>query len=124
MAIVYKEESYKIMGACFEVYNNMGCGFMEAVYQECLETEFSFQLIPFQAQALLNLHYKQQPLKKAYISDFICYGKIIVEIKALSKLTNEHRAQVHNYLAATEFKLGLLINFGHYPKLEYERVVK
>ncbi len=124
MKIIFKEESYKIMGACFEVYNNMGCGFLEAVYQECLEMELSAQQIPFQAHVPLKLHYKQHPLKKGYKPDFICYDKIIVEIKALSELRNGDRAQMHNYLTATKFKLGLLINFGHYPKLEYERIVK
>ena len=121
--IIYKEESYSIMGACFEVYKERGCGFVEPVYHECLELEFSLQGILFQPQAPLALAYKGLPLKQRYIPDFICLGKIIVEIKAVSKLADEHRAQVHNQLKATGFRLGLLVNFGYYPKLEYERIV-
>lgn len=121
--IILKEESYKIVGACFEVYNAMGCGFLEAVYQECLGIEFSKQTIPFKAQAPLELSYKGQVLEQKYIPDFICFEKVIVEIKALKELSDEHRAQVHNYLKATGYRLGLLVNFGHHPKLQYERIV-
>ena len=124
MEIVYKEESYRIVGACFEVYKEMGCGFLEAVYQECLEMEFLAQEIPFKPQAELFLNYKGRPLKQRYIPDFICFDKIILEIKAVSELADLHRAQIQNYLKATGYKLGLLVNFGHYPKLEYERIVK
>ena len=121
--IIYKEESYRIMGACFEVYKEKGCGFLEAVYQECLEMEFSLQGILFQPQVGLALAYKGRPLKQKYVPDFICFGKIILEIKAVSELNDEHRAQVHNYLRATGYKLGLLVNFGHYPGVEHERIV-
>ena len=124
MEIVYKDESYRIVGACFEVYNEKGCGFLEAVYQECLEIEFEMQNIPFAAQQDLALDYKGRPLRQRYTPDFICYDKIIVELKAVSELKDEHRAQVHNYLKATGMKLGLLVNFGHHPKLEYERIVR
>jgi GxxExxY protein len=124
MDIVYKEESYRIMGACFEVYKEKGCGFLEAVYQECLEIEFGLQGIPFVPQAELRLSYKGRPLKQRYQPDFICFEKIILEIKALSQVADEHRAQVHNYLKATGYTLGLLVNFGHYPKLQYERIVR
>lgn len=120
--IIYREESYRIMGACFEVYKEKGCGFLEAVYQECLELELADQDIPFEAQPLLGLAYKDSPLKQTYAPDFICYEKIIVEIKAVSALTDEHRAQVHNYLRSTGHRLGLLVNFGHYPKVESERI--
>jgi GxxExxY protein len=95
--IVLKDESYRIMGACFEVYKEMGCGFLEDVYQECLELELATQAIPFRSQLPLNLRYKGQPLDQKYIPDFICFEAIIVEIKALKKLAAEHRAQVHNY---------------------------
>ena len=122
--ILFKEESYKIVGACFEVYNEKGCGFVEPVYQECLEIELEMQSIAFQAQQQLQLSYKGRQLKQIYIPDFVCFGQIIVEIKAVSKLCDEHRAQVHNYLKATGFRLGLLINFGDHPKLEYERIVR
>jgi len=120
--IVYREESYRIMGACFEVYKEKGCGFLEAVYQECMELELGDQDIPFAAQPRLNLSYKDRPLKQTYAPDFICFDKIVVEIKAVSALTDEHRAQVHNYLRSTGHHLGLLINFGHNPKVESERM--
>jgi GxxExxY protein len=121
--IIYKEESYQIVGACFEVYKEMGCGFLEAVYQECLELELADKAIPFRPQAELELRYKGRALRQKYIPDFILFGKIVVEIKAVSALADEHRAQVHNYLKATGYRLGLLVNFGHYPKLEWERIV-
>ena len=122
--IVYRQESFAIVGACFEVYNEMGCGFLEAVYQECLGIEMGLRSIPFRAQQRLSLTYKQQPLEAVYQPDFICYDTIILELKAVKEFCDEHRAQVHNYLKATRYKLGLLINFGHYPKLEYERIVR
>jgi GxxExxY protein len=121
--LIYKEESYKIIGACFEVYKEMGCGFLEPVYQECLEKELTLQGIPFDAQKIVALNYKGQKLDKVYKPDFFCYDKIIVEIKAVSKLNNEFRAQIINYLNATNMRLGLLINFGHFPKIEHERFV-
>lgn len=121
--IIHAQESYRIMGACFEVYKEKGCGFLEAVFQECLEMEMAEQGIPFVTQPKLALSYKGRPLKQTYSPDFVCYDKIIVEIKAVSALTDEHRAQVHNYLKATGHRLGLLVNFGHYPKLESERIV-
>ena len=123
MEIIYKDESYRIMGACFEVYKEMGCGLVEPVYQECLELELAMQALPFVAQAALRLKYKGRRLKRKYTPDFILFGKIVVEIKAVKRLTAKHRAQVHNYLKATGFRLGLLVNFGHYPKVEYERIV-
>jgi GxxExxY protein len=121
--ILYRDESYKIIGACFEVYKQKGCGFTEPVYQECLEIEFSMQGIPFFSQLELELEYKGRPLAQTFKPDFICYEKIIVEIKALSNLIDVHRAQVLNYLNATKFDLALLVNFGQYPKLEHERIV-
>jgi len=122
MNIIHQEEGYKINGACFEVYKDKGCGFLEDVYQECLEIEFEDQGIPFEAQAPLSLEYKGRSLRKKYIPDFICFGKIIVEIKAVKEITDEHRAQVQNYLKATGYKLGLIVNFGHYPKVQIERI--
>ena len=121
--LIYKDESYRIVGACFEVYKEKGCGFLEAVYQECLEMELGIQSIPFGAQMPIALTYKGQPLKQRYVADVICYDKILVELKAVSTLADEHRAQVINYLHATGHRLGLLVNFGHYPKLEWERIV-
>lgn len=122
--IQFKEESYRIMGACFEVYKEMGCGFLEPVYQECLELELAARGVPFVAQGQLALAYKGTRLNQVYKPDFICFDQIIIEIKAVSALNDAHRAQVHNYLKATGLKLGLLINFGHYPGVDYERVVK
>jgi GxxExxY protein len=122
--IVYKKESYAIIGACFEVYNEKGCGFLEPVYQECLGIEFEYQRIPAIAKPSLTLSYRGRTLKQTYEGDYVCFGKIIVELKAVSALTDEHRAQLLNYLHASGFDLGLLVNFGHYPKLEYERIAK
>ena len=121
--IIFKEESYRLVGACLEVYKEKGPGFGEHVYQECLELEFVLQAIPFRPKVELSLEYKGRPLTAKFIPDFICFESIIVELKSVSELCNEHRAQVHNYLKATGFKLGILVNFGHYPKLEYERIV-
>lgn len=121
VVIVYKEESYAIMGACFAVYKDKGCGFLEPVYQECLEIECEFQEIPFVPQKELELFYRGRTLKKKYKPDFVCYDKIIVEIKAVRELIDEHRSKIINYLNASGFALGLLVNFGHHPKLEYER---
>lgn len=120
--IIYKDESYAIIGACFNVYKEKGCGFLEAVYQECLAIEFNFQNIPFVQQKEISLTYRNMPLKQLYKADFICFEKILVELKAVSQIIDEHRAQVLNYLHASGYALGLLINFGHYPKLEYKRI--
>ena len=124
MELIFKEEAFQIIGSCFEVYNEMGCGYVEPVYQECLELELVMRDIPFRPRTELHLSYKGQVLKQTYEPDFVCFDKIIVEIKAVSCLLNEHRAQVHNYLKATSHRLGLLVNFGSYPKLEYERIVR
>ncbi|MDA0348923.1 MAG: GxxExxY protein [Verrucomicrobia bacterium] len=121
--ILYKNESYRIKGACFEVYKEKGNGFLEPIYQECLGFEFLDSSVPFVEQDLLNLSYKGRELKQKYKPDFVCFGKVIVEIKAVKNLTDEHRAQIINYLKSTDLKLGLLVNFGHHPKLEYERFV-
>ena len=122
--LLLKDECYQIMGACFEVYKEKGCGFVEPVYQECLEIEFELQDLPAIAQKQLPLDYKGRRLKQIYIPDFICFDQIILEIKAVTQLCDEHRAQVHNYLKATGYRLGLLVNFGHYPKVEWERIVR
>ena len=121
--LLYPDESYAIIGACFNVYKDKGCGFLEPVYQECIEIQLEFQNIPFAAQKRMKLTYRGRELKKTFKPDFVCYDKIIIELKAASHLIDEHRAQVINYLNATGMQLGLLINFGHYPKLEYERII-
>jgi len=121
--LLFKDESYKIIGACFEVYKEKGCGFLEAVYQECMEIELRLQGVPFVPKRPLALEYKKCPLRTKYEPDFICYDKIILELKAVTELTAEHRAQIQNYLRATGLKLSLLVNFGHYPKAQIERIV-
>lgn len=120
----FENESYQIRGAIYEVYREKGCGFLESVFQECLEFEFDLQSIPYESQKDLILHYKGRQLKQTYKPDFICFGQIIIEIKAVKELANEHRAQVHNYLKATGLTLGFLVNFGHYPKAQVERIVR
>jgi len=122
--IIYRKESYATIGACFEVYNEKGCGFLEPVYQECLGIEFEYQRIPAIAKPSLVLSYRGRVLKQTYEPDYACFERIIVELKAVSAVTDEHRAQLLNYLHATGFELGLLVNFGHYPGLEYERIAK
>ncbi len=121
--LIYPDESFAIRGALFEVYKNKGAGFLEPVYQECLEIEFRLTGVPAIAQPRLQLDYKGIPLKSEYIPDFICYDKIIIEIKAVKELTDAHRAQVQNYLKATGFKLAFLVNFCHHPLVEIERIV-
>lgn len=123
MDVLFKDESYQIMGACFEVYREKGCSFVEAVYQECQEIEFHLRSLPFKAQPELQLSYKGRQLKQKFIPDLLLFDTIVVELKAVKELNDEHRAQVFNYLRATGFRLGLLINFGHFPKVQYERIV-
>ena len=120
--ILFKDESYAIQGAIFEVYREMGCGFLEAVYQECLEIEFRNRSIPFVSQQNLQLFYKGETLKQQYIPDFLCYDQIIVELKAVKEVAPEHKAQVLNYLKASKMKLGILVNFGDYPKATVTRL--
>jgi len=119
--IIYKDESYQIIGAAMEVHNELGPGFAEPVYQEALAIEFEIRGIPFEREKLLKITYKDRILKKTYQADFVCYGKIDVEGKALSQLISDHEAQVLNYLKATNFRLGLLINFGE-KSLVYKRL--
>ena len=124
MELIYKQESYVVVGACFEVYNEKGCGFLEPVYHECLAIEFEHQRIPAISKPSLTLSYRGRTLVQTYNPDFICFQKIVLELKTASKLADEHRAQLLNYLNATGFEPGLLVNFRHYPGLEYERIAK
>jgi GxxExxY protein len=103
--IISKEESYSIIGACFNVYNEKGCGFLEPVYQECLGIEFEYQRIPAIAKRSLALRYRGRILKQTYEADYICFEKIIVELKAVSALTDEHRAQLLDYLPRPDLNL-------------------
>lgn len=121
--LIYEEESYIIRGAVFEVYKEMGCGFLEQVYQECLEKEFTHRGVPFVARGELRLMYKGEFLEQTYEPDFVCCEKIILELKAVKALAPEHKAQLMSYLKATGLKLGFLINFGASPKVEIERFV-
>ncbi len=120
--LIYKQEAYEIIGAAMEVHNELGCGFLEAVYQEAFECELKEKLVDYQREKLLSIYYKGKILNKLYSADFVCYDKIIVELKALSALTSEHDAQILNYLKATGIKLGILINFGT-KSLQYKRIV-
>ncbi|RLD74282.1 MAG: GxxExxY protein [Bacteroidetes bacterium] len=120
--LIYKTEAYNIIGAAMEVHQELGNGFLEAVYQEALEIELLKHKIPFLREQKLEISYKEQVLTKYYVADFICYNKIIVETKALSQLDNNATSQVLNYLKATGYKLALLINFGE-TSLKYKRIV-
>ncbi|GAT62859.1 GxxExxY protein [Paludibacter jiangxiensis] len=120
--MVFEKETKEIIGALFAVHSELGCGFLEAVYQEALAIEFKLRNIPFEQEKKLTITYKNIPLTKFYIADFVCYNKIIIETKALSALTSEHEAQLLNYLKATELKLGLLVNFGE-RSLKFKRMI-
>ena len=122
MAYKYAQETYNIIGAAMEVYNILGYGFKEEVYQEALEKELSFRQIPFEHQSLINIYYKGDKLEKYYQADLICYGKIIVELKALPELSSENEQQILNYLKATKMEVGMLLNFGASEGLEHKRM--
>jgi len=123
LQLIYPEECFAIRGAIYEVYREMGNGFREEVYQQCLEKEFAARGIPFDSKKELRVFYKGEPIEKTYIPDFFCYGKIIVEIKAVNALAKEHQVQLLNYLRLTKSKLGLLVNFASYPKVTVEQYV-
>lgn len=109
---IYKDESYAIRGAMFVVHKELGCGFLERAYQDALEFEFQERGIPYEREKEIQIMYKGKPLGEPYRADFVCYGKIIVELKAVGTLESVHRSQVINYLKATGMKLGILVNFG------------
>ena len=123
-SLLYKDECYRIYGCIYDVNRNLGSGFMEAVYQEALEIELKRNDIPYTSQHELKILYDGVPLTSKYIADIVCYEKIIIEIKAVSKINNQHKAQLMNYLAVTGFRLGLLINFNSFPKAEIIRMVR
>jgi len=122
--LIYKDECYKIYSCIYAVNKKLGTGFLEAVYHEALEIELKRENIPFKSQQELEILYDGIPLTKKYIADIVCYDKIIIELKAVSKITDQHRAQLINYLAVTGFKLGLLVNFNSFPKAEIVRIVR
>jgi GxxExxY protein len=119
---VYWQECYNIVGTCFEVHRVLGCGFLEGVYQEALAIEFKNREIPFEAEKELEIDFKGVTLNKKFKSDFVCYGKIIVEVKACNRLVDDHISQTLNYLNITRFKVGILVNFGE-KSLKYKRLV-
>ncbi len=122
-AMVYDEECYAIRGALYEVYSVLGTGFSEEVYQEALERELKLRGIPHESQVPLRIDYKGCLLDKTYRADLVCYGKIILELKAVKALLPEHEAQIINYLKATKMRLGFLVNFCHYPKADIKTYV-
>ena len=122
--ILFEDECFKIYGCIYAVNKKLGTGFLEAVYQEALEIELRRNNVPFTSQQELEILYDGIPLTKKYIADIICYDKIIVEIKAVVKITNQNKAQLMNYLAATGFRLGLLVNFNSFPKSEIIRMAR
>jgi len=122
--LLYRAEVFEIIGAAIEVHQELGHGFLEAVYQEAIHIEMGRRGIPFDSQKNLRIRYKDQFLKKEYVADFICYRKIIIELKALDELSGKEEAQLLNYLKATGFRVGLLINFGSVGKLEWKRFIK
>lgn len=121
--MIYKEEAYAIFGAAMEVYNDLGTGFLEAVYQEALEIEMETRGVPFKSQQELHIYYKGRRLKKTYTPDLLCYEKIVVDLKAIDRLTPVEYAKMKNYLKGTKFQLGLLLNFGHADSLETKRII-
>ncbi len=121
--LLYRDECYRIIGACMAVHQEKGNGFVEPVYQDALEIELELAGIPFDAQRNYQISYRGRPLKHTYTPDLLCFDQIIVELKAAKALTDEHCAQVLNYLKVTGLQLGLLVNFGSYPRLEWERIV-
>ena len=120
---MYPHESYAIIGAAFEVHRQLGCGFTEPVYQEAFAEELRLREIPFEREKVFTVVYKGKTLTKEFRADFVCYDKIIVELKAVSELDEAHHAQVYNYLHATNMKLGILLNFGSSEGLEKDRIV-
>ena len=121
--LFYRDESYKIRGALFAVHNELGCGFLERVYQDALEVEFRLRKIPYEREKSIQIVYKGEPLGEPYRADFVCYGKVIIELKSVSEILDVHRAQIINYLKATKMKLGFLVNFGE-ESINIERIVR
>jgi GxxExxY protein len=118
-----RDEVFRIQGAIFEVNRFLGTGFLEAAYQESLGLEFKIRGIPFSAQPTLKLDYKGTALRAVYVPDFICFGTVLIELKAVSALAPEHRSQVINYLRASGLQVGLLVNFGGAGRAQIERIV-
>lgn len=122
--LLLRDEVFAIVGAAIEVHKQLGSGFLEPVYQEAFEIELAARGIPFESQKVLNIHYKGQRLQKSYIADVVCYGQIIVELKAMDKLSRRESSQIINYLNVSGFRVGILINFGAIGLLEWDRFAK
>ena len=120
--LIYKEESYKIIGACMEVHSVLGKGHSEVLYKDALEVEFQRQQIPYSREMKFSIEYKGTVLPHYYFADLVVYDKIILEVKAIEMLVSGHTKRTLNYLAASKYKLGLLVNFGE-DSLKYERIV-
>ena len=114
--------TYALIGTAMEVHKEKGCGFKEPIYQECFELELGLQGLPFEREKVFQIHYKGQLLKKTYQADFVCFGEVLVELKALDRLTGKEESQVINYLKASGLSVALLINFGA-ESLEWKRIV-
>ena len=121
--LLYKDEVYAIVGAAMEVYNDLGPGFLENVYQEAMEIELKHRRIPFQAKKSISIRYREFLLSKKYEPDFVCFNQVIVELKALDRLSRSEECQLLNYMRATSNRVGVLINFGSSPRLEWKRYV-
>lgn len=121
--LLFREEAYRLVGACLAVHKDKGNGFAEPVYQDALEIELELSGIPFDAQRSYQIFYRGRPLRHTYTPDLLCFETVLMELKAAKCLTDEHRAQVLNYLKVTGLQLGLLVNFGSHPRLEWERIV-
>jgi GxxExxY protein len=121
--LILADEVYAIVGAAMDVHNELGSGFAEAVYQEAMEIELAARGIPFERQKVIRIKYKGRTLQKEYIADLVCYGKIIVEIKAQRELKSREESQCINYLKATNLPVGVLINFGDPGRLDWQRIV-
>ena len=119
--LIHQDETYRIIGAAMEVYNTLGCGFTEKVYQDALEKEFLRQSIPFVRESPIQVVYKEEALSTMFVPDFVCYDKIIVELKAVEELSGLHESQAINYAHVANMKVALLINFGA-ETLEYKRL--
>ncbi len=122
--LILKDEVYAIVGAALDVYNELGSGFLEAVYQEAMELEFGWRVIPFEPQKELCIYYKQRCLEKRYFADFVCFGSVLVELKAIKEIGRNEDTQLLNYLKATGLRVGLIVNFGDPGRLDWKRFVR
>jgi len=120
---MYRQEGYRLIGAAFEVYNQLGYGLAEEIYQESLQIELTLRNIPYQAKQKIKTYYKEQQLETQYIPDLFVFEGIVVELKAVSCLCPEHEAQLFNYMRITRMSVGYLINFGHKGELEWKRFI-